>query len=371
MTDPLSDDNALSALPAGIFDGLGAVIDLSLINNNALAAGSLPDRVFEPLTGVDQLDLRGNPGFASFLPLADAGADLVLDAGETATLGGPGGGPWGTNAGHRWVEVDADGNEVADAARAEGLAAADVARPGFTAPALAEERVLRYRFTVQGRGWGYNIPAVGYRASDTVAVTVRAAPAVTAVALTSAPRAGATYREGERIEVSVTFAAPVTVTGKPRIWLRLDSAVVQVPYARQAGPAVLVFSYLVTSVAMDADGVEVDADAILLSGGTIIGAHGVAAMLGHAAVAADAAHMVDGSTPALTGGVCERTPQVRDALVAHAQGRDAAVTDCSKVTETHLAAVRNPGAGGSGADGAEGRRLRRSERGGRRITMTG
>ena len=330
--------NALTALPAGIFDGLGALINLYLINNN-LPAGSLPDRVFEPLTGVDRIDLRGNPGFASFLPLADAGADLVLDAGETATLGGPGVGPWGTNAGHRWVEVDADGNEVADAARAEGLAAADVARPGFTAPALVEERVLRYRFTVQGRGWAYNRPAVGYRASDTVAVTVRAAPAVTAVALTSAPRADATYRAGERIEVSVTFAAPVTVTGKPRIRLRLDSGVVQVPYARQAGPAVLVFSYLVTSVAMDADGVEVDADAILLSGGTIIGAHGVAVMLGHAAVAADAAHMVDGSTPALTGGVCERTPQVREALVTKAQNRDATVTDCSEVTAAHLAAV--------------------------------
>ena len=89
--------NALSALPAGIFDGLGAVTELYLINNN-LPAGSLPDRVFEPLTSMTRLDLRSNPGFESFLPLADAGADLVLDAGETATLGGPGGGPWGTNA---------------------------------------------------------------------------------------------------------------------------------------------------------------------------------------------------------------------------------------------------------------------------------
>ena len=124
--------------------------------------------MFEPLTSINALDLRRNPGFASFLPLADAGADLVLDAGETATLGGPAGGPWGTNAGHRWVEVDADGNEVADAARAEGLAAADVARPVFTAPALTEERVLRYRFTVQGRGWAYTTPG-GYSATDTVA----------------------------------------------------------------------------------------------------------------------------------------------------------------------------------------------------------
>ena len=288
---------------------------------------------------MNQLDLRGNPGFASFLPLADAGADLVLDAGETATLGGPGGGPWGTNAGHRWVEVDADGNEVADAARAEGLAAADVARPGFTAPALAEERVLRYRFTVQGRGWGYNIPAVGYRASDTVAVTVRAAPAVTAVALTSAPRAGATYREGERIEVSVTFSAPVTVTGKPRIRLNVGVNKVQVPYARHAGPALLVFGYTVVADDMDTDGVEVPADAIVVIGATIAGVHGGTVMLDHDAVAADAAHMVNGSTPALTGGVCDRTPQVRDALVALAQNRDAAVTDCMQVTETQLARI--------------------------------
>ena len=340
LTDLNLTGNALTALPAGIFDGLGALINLYLINNN-LPAGSLPDRVFEPLTGVDRIDLRGNPGFASFLPLADAGADLVLDAGETATLGGPGGGPWGTNAGHRWVEVDADGNEVADAERAEGLAAADVARPVFTAPALAEERVLRYRFTVQGRGWAYNRPAVGYRASDTVAVTVRAAAAVTSVALTSAPRAGGIYRAGERIEVSVTFAAPVTVTGTPRIRLNVGvNRVVEVTYTHHAGPAVLVFGYTVVATDMDTDGVDVPADAIVLTGATTItGVQGGTAMLGHDAVAADAAHRVDGSTPALTGGVCERTPQVRDALVAKVQNRDALVTDCSEVTAAHLAAV--------------------------------
>ena len=219
VTELNLNNNALSALPAGVFEGLDAVETLTL-RFNALGAGSLADGVFEPLTLLLTLALLDNPGFgASFLPLADAGADLVLDAGETATLGGPGGGPWGTNADHRWVEVDADGNEVADADRAEGLAAADVARPRFTAPALAAERVLRYRFTVQGRG---HDGTGAYSATDTVTVTVRAAAAVTSVALTSAPRAGGIYRAGERIEVSVTFAAPVTVTGKPRIRLRLD-----------------------------------------------------------------------------------------------------------------------------------------------------
>ena len=328
-------NNALSALPAGVFEGLDAVETLTL-RFNALGAGSLADGVFEPLDRLSTLALHDNPGGASFLPLADAGADLVLDAGETATLGGPGTGrdPWGMNADHRWVEVDADGNEVAE--RTEGLAAANVARPRFTAPALAEERVLRYRFTVQGRG---HDGTGAYSATDTVTLTVRAAPAVTAVALTSAPRAGATYRAGERIEVSVTFSAPVTVTGKPRIVLNVGASMVELPYARHAGPALLVFGYTVPSGAMDEDGVEVQADAILLRDGTIAGVHGGTAMLGHDAVAADAAHRVNGSAPALTGGVCERTPQVRDALVAKAQGRDAAVTNCMQVTAAHLAAV--------------------------------
>ena len=41
---------------------------------------------------------------------------------------------------------------MAEAERTEGLSATDVARPGFTAPALAAERVVRYRFTVTGKG---------------------------------------------------------------------------------------------------------------------------------------------------------------------------------------------------------------------------
>ena len=80
--------------------------------------------------------------------------------------------------------------------------------------------MLRYRLAVQGRGYG-NTDA--HTATDTVTVTVRAAPAVTAVALTSAPQADATYRSGETIEVSVTFSAPVTVTGPPTIGLEVGT----------------------------------------------------------------------------------------------------------------------------------------------------
>ena len=326
--------NALSALPAGVFDGLGAVTTLSLADN-AFGAGSLEDGVFEPLTRVFQLDLSRNPGSASFVPKADAGADLVLRAGESATLGGPGtgGGPWGMNVDYTWVEVDADDNPVADLERTEGLSATDVARPGFTAPALTEERVVRYRLAVQGLGHGGTDV---YRASDTVTVTVRAAPAVTGVALTSLPRAGATYRRDETIEVSVTFSAPVTVTGPPAMTPTIGlevgtvgTVVRRAAYARNAGPAVLVFGYTVTDADTDEDGIAVPENGILLAGGTIADAQGGAAALGHAAVAADAAHRVNGTLDPLIGGVCERTAQVRDALVAAVAG----ASDCSEVDD--------------------------------------
>ena len=283
---------------------------------------------------MDELHLSANPGSASFVPKADAGADLVLRAGESATLGGPGtgGGPWGTNVEYAWVEVDAEGNPVAEAERTEGLSATDAAQAEFTAPALAAERVLRYRLTVQGRG---HAGTDAYSASDTVAVTVRAAPAVTAVALTSVPQMGGTYQRGERIEVGVTFSAPVTVTGTPTIGLEVGTEMRQAAYARNAGPAVLLFSYPVASGDVDADGVAVPADGILLAGGTIAGPHGVA-LLGHDAVAADAAHMVDGSDVAPSGGVCDRTPQVRDALVAAV----ATASNCSQVGDPQLKLIK-------------------------------
>ena len=334
--------NALTALPAGIFDDLGMVMELGL-NHNALAEGGLPDRVFETLTRLHTLYLGNNPGSASFVPRADAGEDLVLHPGETATLGGPGTGrdPWGTNADYAWVEVDAEGNEVAAAERTAGLSAADVAKPGFTAPVLTEERVLRYRLTVQGRGHAGTVNR--FRASDTVTLTVRAAPLVTGVALTSAPQAGGRYRRGERIEVSVTFSQPVTVSGPPAmtptIGLEVGTAVRRAGYFTRAAPNVLVFGYTAIREDVDDNGIAVPENGIALEGATITGSRGTAALLGHGALAADTAHKVDGRQAGRTGGVCGRTEQVRDALVAKARARAPFVNDCSQVTGSRLAAM--------------------------------
>ena len=351
----------IAALKPGDFGGLGG-LEVVVLSGNAL--GALPERVLEPLTGLTALDLSLNPGSAGFLPRADAGADVTVSAGATVTLGGPGTGrdPWGTNADYRWVEVDADGNEVAEAERTKGLSGESAREAGFTAPALAEERVLRYRLAVQGRGHN---GTDAYSAADTVTVTVRAAPTVTAVALTSLPRAAdGKYRAGERIEVGVTFSAPVTVSGVPRIGLEVGTQARRAFFVSKAGPAVLLFSYAVARDDRDEDGIAVPANGIRLAGGTIADAYGAAAFLGHDAVAADPAHKVDGSAVVLTGGVCERTPQVRDALVAAAQANDCGGDGLLDVVTTdELAGITGTLRLSSPKHrGAEARGLRRAER---------
>ena len=79
----------LTRLPRDYFRGLGGLTGLDL-SGNRLAAGGLPDGIFEPLTKLGAIDLTGNPGSASFRTAADAGPGGTLSAGQTVTLGGPG-----------------------------------------------------------------------------------------------------------------------------------------------------------------------------------------------------------------------------------------------------------------------------------------
>ena len=62
LTELSLESNSLTALPAGVFDGLTALTLLNLHNNSLTA---LPDDVFEPLTQLTYLALSGsNPGSA-------------------------------------------------------------------------------------------------------------------------------------------------------------------------------------------------------------------------------------------------------------------------------------------------------------------
>ena len=340
LTSLRLDDNALTALPAGVFDGLGALKVLNLTHND-LGPGGLPDGVFEPLGNLVELHLDNNPGSASFLPSADAGADRTVGAGAAVTLGGPGtaGGPWGGNLVYRWTEVDAGGN--AAAAPAVDLADLNGERTlEFDAPSLAGETVLRFRLTVTGRGAARSGTRNRFAAEDTAAVTVGAAPAVTRLAIASLPQAGDTYRAGEAVEVAAIFSEAVTVTGAPRVTLKVGAGSRTAAYLRGSGTRTLLFAWTVAAADMDPDGVEIAANALVHGVGAIANAHGGLALLGHDAVAADAKHKVNGNLGnALAGGVCGRTAQVRDELVRLAQANDPAVTDCMKVDAAALAGI--------------------------------
>ena len=150
-------------------------------------------------------------------------------------------------------------------------------------------------------------PAIRYQgpdgmpasASNSYPVTIRDDDfAVTGVTLTSTPLLLAsgsstadTYGEGERIEFSVAFTRPVTVTGAPTFSFVLGTATKTATYTSGSDSETLLFAYTVTSSDMDTDGISWTANTLALAGGTIAGT----ANLEHSAQTARTGHRVDGS----------------------------------------------------------------------------
>ena len=96
------------------------------------------------------------------------------------------------------------------------------------------------------------------------------APSVTvsSVAL-STPASGDTFRLGETIEATVTFAAAVAVTGTPQLALTIGSNTRQADYDRGTGSTELVFDYTVAAGDADTDGISIGASALTLNSGMI------------------------------------------------------------------------------------------------------
>ena len=319
--------NDLERLPDGIFGALTGLTALHLHSNNI---SSLPDRIFGELTNLTTLTLSGNPGSATFLPIAEAGPEGGIDAvaGKTVTLGGDAGGPWGNNLIYSWRK--ATGTTV-------DLSARNIQEPTFPAPALTEASELGYELTVTARG-------TSLTATDSVTVRVATATVVSRpIAFVSEPVSGDTYKQGESIEAAVTFSKPVTVTGTPTLALSVGTNTRQATYDRGTGTNRLVFAYTVESTDTDSDGIAIDANSLALpTEATIVDTGGGKAVLTHTALAAQAGHKVDGSDEALTGGICERTPQIRDKLLELVKANDSNVSNCSEVdpdNPNHLAAL--------------------------------
>ena len=128
---------------------------------------------------------------------------------------------------------------------------------------------------------------------------VATAPTVTDVAVTSTPASGTTYYlAGEGIAFTVTFSAPVTVTGTPTFAFRLGAATRQAAYASGSDSAALVFARTVQAGEVDSNGISWNAIALALDGGTITQTGATtAARLTHAAQASLEGHRVDAAPP--------------------------------------------------------------------------
>ena len=122
------------------------------------------------------------------------------------------------------------------------------------------------------------------------------APSVTNTAITSS----GPYKEGDVIDVTVTYDENVDVTGKPYLRLVVDSTNRRAEYQSGTGSTELVFRYTVGASETDTDGVVVTANSLNLNKGTIQDGASNDASLGNTAVSADNAHLVDTTAPRVT-----------------------------------------------------------------------
>ena len=160
LTQLQLNNNELETLPKDVFTKLPLLKLLTLYDNDL---DTLPDGVFEPLTALAYLGLYGNPG-APFAPTAVAlpDAGTVLVAGGTVTLDGSrSGGPWGTNVTYAWaLTTPASGVTVT-------FDDATSATPEVTTPTLAAGTELAFTLTVTGPGGTQGIAP----STDTAMVT--------------------------------------------------------------------------------------------------------------------------------------------------------------------------------------------------------
>ena len=106
------------------------------------------------------------------------------------------------------------------------------------------------------------------------------------------------YAAGDVVEFAVKFDQAVSVTGQPRMNVRVGSTTRTATYASTDGSTVL-FEYMVADGESDHDGISVAADSLRQNGGTIAGASDTAADLTHDALPPQGRHKVDGVAPRL------------------------------------------------------------------------
>ena len=125
-------------------------------------------------------------------------------------------------------------------------------------------------------------------------------PVITGAAIWSSPdvthhSSGKLYGAGETLLVALTFSEPVTVSGTPRLALRVGANTRQADWDERSSSATeLAFAYTVADDDKDANGFSLNADSLTVDGGAIVSAAAaaIAADLGHDGFASDPNHRV-------------------------------------------------------------------------------
>ena len=141
---------------------------------------------------------------------------------------------------------------------------------------------------------------LSWAASDSVCLALTVdGPAVSSVALTSAPGSDNTYAIGDAVAATVTFDEAVDITGSPQLELDFDGTAKAAGCATATNTTTMACSYTVLVGEEAPNGVAIAANK--LTGGTIYATGNTVANadLTHTAVMIAAGHKVDGIRPTL------------------------------------------------------------------------
>ena len=291
------DGNSLASLPAGLFDATTLLTSLRLDGN---VLSSLPAGLFEPLTVLSDLRLSGNLGSSGFLPVVEAGPDLRVETGAAFALSGApnAASPWGENVTWEWSQTGGTDTALSDTARPD---------PTATAPAMAGD--LFFQLKATGRGGSFE-------SFDTVRVRVHSPGAEAALAsltLTQGDGSAVRFLPGF-YSTTETYLAPVA---------RENGTVTVAAAATDPAASVAI------TPATDADTSAPGHQVRIPAGGE------AAIMVTVTSGNGETARTYTVTATRAPTGICDRTPQVRDAILAKLSG----VTDCAAVTAAHLAGI--------------------------------
>ena len=303
--------NQLSALPVGVFSDLGDLENLWLHNNRLT---TLPATVFSSLDSLGSLNLSFNElgtlpsGFFSSLGSLQS-LNLSNNPGAPFVFAGSRLEPTGTSPRPGVVEVKLVVGETLPTMMTAALSAesGELSADEAVIPEGSSESAV---FSVtQTAGAPVTLKAstgvltdyVGVETAPSELVLDVVAPSVSGVAIVSIPASGDAYQaaDGEVIRVEIGFDEAVEVSttiAGPSLALTIGETPRAASYVPGLSePSTLVFAYALQTGDVDADGISIEEDALVLAGAEITDLFGnpiESTSLGSYAVSNAAGHQV-------------------------------------------------------------------------------